>query len=171
MLPLNLAQVGLVSFGSLFFLPLQFWETRSQKCLCVRVLLPQGRSSLPPSLLFLSHGLVWSGLGLCCCSWPSSATVFHQNTKPQWSIQAQARSSAAPPSHPTLSWLCLLSPFLTRCTFNGPVKKDLGHFYGWIWRIKQAEGNWFLNTVCRFSGEMMFLFLACCCQSFCNIYI
>lgn len=92
------------------FLPLQFGRSfhRSSR---LSVQLPWGPPSLPPLLHLLSS---WSGLvrGLscchCCCSWPSSATIFHQNTKPQWSIQAQARSIAAPPSHPTLFWLGLL---------------------------------------------------------------
>lgn len=54
--------------------------------------------SLPP----LPPALRCAQAFLHCCSWLSSATIFHQNTKPQWSIQAQARSAAAPPSHPTL---------------------------------------------------------------------
>lgn len=128
MLPLNLAWVGLVPYCSVFSFLFSLGDPFTEMAVC------QGPTPwglfVPPSLTTFSlcpcSGLV-PGLSCChcCCSWPSSATVFHQNTKPQWSIQAQARSSAAPPSHPTLFWLCLLSPFLPPCKFNGPVQEEV----------------------------------------------
>lgn len=145
------------------FLPLHFGRS-FQRSSRLSVPLPWGCSSLPPSLHFLSP---WSDLvpGFscchCCCRWPSTATIFHQNTKPQWSIQAQARSITAPPSHPTLFWLCLLFDFLTPCKWNGPVQEES---LAQTVTARSEELNelrktyWFLNTVCRFIVSLSLMY-------------
>lgn len=98
------------------------WKTLSQKWLCQT---PCSLRAVGPSLFHYFFSLhVWSGPGLsccpCCCSWPSSATVFHQNTKPQWSIQAQARSTAAPPSLPPCSDSSFSLPFSLPAYLKAP---------------------------------------------------
>lgn len=118
----------------------------------------------------------------CCCSWLSSATIFHQNTKPQWSIQAQARSTAAPPSssHPALTW-----PFFF-CLTPSPLPPSLSHFLplslslffllpakcsGLFRREGSAQlehwkSNWFLTLLARFSFFFLIKFLDSCSRTF-----